>query len=116
MFETGIALFLGVGFWGIYAAVNVDPELLLFGGLWAVAGGFALGLPTGALYHITLYRSLKRIRALPPGWLWRPTSLHARIPKTDRFHVLGWCYLGATGFLVILAGIVITAAGALRLA
>jgi len=115
MFEAVIVLLLGVALWGIYLAMNVGPELLLFGGLWVVAAGFALGVPTGALYHLALYRSLQRTDGLPPGWWWRPTSLHARIPQADRFHVLGWCYLGAAGFFVILVGIAIAAVGALRL-
>jgi hypothetical protein len=115
MLETAIVLLLAAGFWGIHLAMNVDPEWLLFGGMWIVAGGFALGLPTGALYHLTLYRSLRRANALPARWWLRPTSHHDRIPVADRVRVLGWCYLGAAGFLVIVVGIAITAAGALRI-
>lgn len=115
MFETAIVLLLGAGFWGIHLALNAAPEVLLFGGMWVVSAGFALGLPTGALYHLALYRSLRRVDALPTRWWLRPTSLHDRIPERDRFRVLGWCYLGAAGFLVIVAGIAITAAGAFRI-
>jgi len=115
MFEVMIALLIGAGFWAIFLATYIAPELLLFGGLWVTGAGFALGLPTGALYHVALYRSLQRADVLPEGWWWRPTALHARIPRGDRFRVLSWCYLGAAGFLVILVGIAITTAGALRL-
>lgn len=116
MFETFIVLILSAGLWGIYIAMNLNPEMLLFGGLWIVAAGFALGLPMGAVYHYSLYRSLRRADALPARWWLRPTALHDRIPRGDRFHVLAWCYAGAAGFLLILLGIAITASGALRIA
>jgi hypothetical protein len=115
MFETAIVILLGAGLWCIHLAMNVDPELLLFGGIRVVALGFALGLPTGAIYHVALYRSLRRVHALPARWWWRPVSHHDLIPDADRARVLGWCYLGAAGFLVIVLGIAIAFAGALRI-
>ena len=115
MLETFIVVLLSAGLWGIYTAMNLDPEMLLFGGLWIVGAGFALGLPTGAIYHYVLFQSLRRVDALPARWWLRPTTLHDRIPQGDRIHVLGWCYAGAAGFLLILIGIAITASGALQI-
>jgi len=115
MFESLVVLLLSAGLWGIYIAMNLDPAMLFFIGLWVVGAGFALSVPTGAVYHYTLYRSLRRAGALPARWWLRPTAHHSRIPAADRFHVLAWCYAGAAGFLVILVGIAIAASGALRI-
>ena len=116
MFEVLIAVTAGALLWVATLAMHVDPELLLFGGLWTTGAGFAVGLPAGAIYHYVLYRSLERADALPDGWWWRPLSHHDSVPAADRFSVLAWCYAGAAGFLVILTGLAITAAGALRIA
>jgi len=115
MYEAFIVLLLSAGLWGIYIAMHLNPEMLLFAGLWVVAAGFALGLPTGAIYHYALYRSLQRVDALPSRWWLRPTALHDRIPEGDRFHVLAWCAAGAAGFLLILVGVALAASGALRI-
>jgi len=115
MLETVVVLLMGFGLWGIYLALQIAPETLLFAGVWIGAAGFLVGLPAGALYHLLLYRSLGRIDALSARWWLHPTSLHDRIPESDRLRVLAWCYLGAGGFLVIVVGLGVTAAGALRL-
>jgi hypothetical protein len=115
VFEAGIVVGLTGLLWLLQWAANADPELLIWTGLSLVAVGFAFGLPMGAVYHVALYRALRRVDALPRQWWLRPTSLHDRIPACDRGWVLGWCYAGALGFLVILVGIPISAAGAWRL-
>jgi len=89
-------------------------ETVLLGGLWLVAGGLAFGVPTGLGYHVALRRSLLRIGALPARWWLQPTSLHGLIPDADRRHVLGWCYAGAAGFFVTIAGCAAVAIGAWR--
>jgi hypothetical protein len=115
MWEILMVLALAGLMWGAHFAASLDPELLLFGGAWLVGAGFALGLPTGFVYHVALYRSLRRIDALPAQWWLKPTALHGRIPAGDRVWVLGWCYAGAFGLFVILVGIPIGAMGAWRL-
>jgi hypothetical protein len=115
VFEAFLVVTAGALLWLATLAMHLSPELLLFGGLWTTGAGFALGLPTGAIYHYVLYRSLERADALPEGWYWRPLSHHDRVPAADRFAVLAWCYAGAAGFFVILIGLAITTVGALRI-
>ncbi len=106
---------IGLLLWGISLAATLAPELVFWCGVWAVAGGFGLGVPTGAVYHLLLYRSLQRVDALPERWWLRPTTLHDRIPGEDRGAVLAWCYVGAAGFMVIVFGIVLACVGSYRL-
>jgi hypothetical protein len=89
-------------------------ETLLGAGLWLVGGGLLVGLPASAVYHALLRRSLLRVDALPAGWYWNPTSLHARIPAADRSVVLGFCFVGAAGFVGIVAGCAAIALAAWR--
>jgi hypothetical protein len=35
---------------------------------WLLAAGALLGIPTGVLYHLALYRALRGIDALPDDW------------------------------------------------
>jgi hypothetical protein len=108
---------LGVsGFlWALYWSVNAAPEAVFMSGLWLVGSGFAFGVPTGLVYHVLLFRSLRSQGAVPHRWWIRPTSLHHAIPPEYRFRVLAWCYAGASGFFVILIGLPMAATGALRL-
>ena len=85
------------------------PATLLLVGFWTTLGGLALGIPTGALYHVELHRSLSACARLPERWWVSPTSLHGLIPPTDRVRVLGWCYAGAAGFVVTVLGCVLVA-------
>jgi hypothetical protein len=71
-------------------------------------------VPTGLLYHIELRRSLLARDRLPSRWWLRPTSLHAEIRDVDRFRVLAWCYAGAAGFLLSMAGCGLVAVAAVR--
>ena len=87
----------------------LSVEALLGAGLWLVGVGLVVGLPASAVYHALLRRSLLRVDALPSRWYWHPTSLHGRIPAPDRPSVLGFCAVGAAGFLVILVGCVAVA-------
>ena len=112
---VAIVALIGLLFWGVSLAATLSPEMVLWGGIWLVAGGFGLGLPTGAIYHLMLFRSLGRADVLPGNWWLKPTSLHHLIPMEDRFSVLSWCFAGALGFLVIMFGIVLASVGAYRL-
>lgn len=92
----------------------IAPATLLVAGFWLTLAGLAFGVPTGLLYHVELRRSLLARDRLPPRWWLRPTSLHGEIRETDRARVLGWCYAGAAGFLVSMAGCVLAALAAVR--
>ena len=104
---------VAMGGWTVATSL-LSVETVLFGGLWLVAGGLAFGVPTGLWYHVALRRSLLRAGALPARWWLQPTSLNGRIPDTDRRHVLAWCYAGAAGFFVTIAGCAAVAIGAWR--
>jgi hypothetical protein len=85
------------------------PTTLLVVGFWTTLVGLVLGLPTGALYHLELRRSLLACGRLPERWWISPTALHGEIPPADRLRVLGWCYAGAAGFLACMLGCLIVA-------
>ena len=95
-------------------ATMASAESLLQVGIGLAAIGFAYGIPTAIVYHWRLYRSLSRAGRLPPRWWHQPTALHDRIPGADRAGVLFWGAIGGSGFLVIVLGIVLTAAGVWR--
>ena len=84
---------------------------LLITGVWMVVGGFALGVPTGFIYHVQLWRTLKPRGELPAGWVWKPIELNKKLRSYDRMRVLSWCYLGAIGFFVIIIGLVVFVMG-----
>jgi hypothetical protein len=82
----------------------------------AVTGcGLLVGVLAGLVYHAALFRALSPSGALPPGWWWRPTSLHAQLAPAQRRRVLPWFYAGAAGFLVTLAGCALVLAAILTL-
>jgi hypothetical protein len=108
---VALVTLLGVGY-AAWALVPVDALLLL--GVQLVAAGLLFGVPTGAVYHLALRRSLVRAGSLPRRWWLRPTSLHGRIPASDRARVLGWCFAGAAGFFVTVLGCALVALGAVR--
>ena len=114
MLEALIAVGLVLGMGGSVLATTMPPETLLISGSWLVAAGLGFGVPTGVVYHVALYRSLERIGQLPPGWYWRPTALHGRIPSQDRRVVLGFCLAGAMGLGVCVVGCGLVAIAAAR--
>jgi hypothetical protein len=104
---TLLALVSGSVAFGALAA-----DVLLIGGFWIVAAGLAFGLPTGAVYHLELQRSLSRTGTLPRRWWLHPTSHHRLIPPEDSFRVLAWCGAGALGCGVAFLGCAVIALGA----
>jgi len=109
--SIAIVAFLGAFALGLHV---LAVETLLGIGLWLVVAGLLVGLPASAVYHALLRRSLLRLSALPAGWYWSPTSLHGRIPAQDRAAVLGFCFVGAAGFLAIVVGCAAIALAAWR--
>jgi hypothetical protein len=97
---------------GAFAWTSVAADVLLVGGFWIVVAGLAFGLPTGALYHFELHRSLRRAGCLPRRWWLSPTSHHRLIPPEDALRVLGWCGAGALGCGVAFLGCAVIALGA----
>ena len=88
------------------AAAFVPWDVLLDAGYWLCGVGFALGVPTGVVYHVLLYRALKPRDELPHGWIWRPLELNDRLRPGERRRVLAWAWIGGAGFGVIVLGFV----------
>jgi hypothetical protein len=90
-------------------------QTLFIAGAAAVALGLAVGVPAGVGYHIALHRALAPLDALDPGWWWRPTRYHARIPAAERRRVMAWFTVGAAGFLVAVTGCALVLVAALAM-
>jgi hypothetical protein len=86
-------------------------ETLYYSGIWVTATGFALGVPTGFIYHVRLYRALHPRGQLPKGWYWRPIPFNAHLRREERGGVMAWCYIGGFGFVVICIGLLLMGAG-----
>jgi len=114
MGEALIALTLLVAFGALAALLAISPATLAVMGFWTTAAGLAFGVPAGAVYHLALRNALLRAQRLPARWWLNPTSLHDALPDTVRTRVLGWCYAGAAGFLVTIAGCALVAIAAFR--
>jgi hypothetical protein len=106
---AGTLLVFGMG---ALAWTSIAADVLLVGGFWIVVAGLAFGLPTGAVYHLELHRSLRRAGRLPRRWWLQPTSHHRLIPEEDAFRVLAWCGAGALGCGVAFVGCAVIALGA----
>jgi hypothetical protein len=113
MLETALVLgtLLVLGF-GSAAWAQLPPDALLLAGFWLIVGGLAFGLPTGAVYHVELRRSLLRAERLPRRWWLHPTSHHRWLPAHDRPRVLAWCRAGALGCAVVFLGCAVAGLGA----
>ena len=86
-------------------------ETLYYGGIWVALLGFVVGVPTGFVYHVRLFRVLNPRGELPRGWYWRPLRFNSCLRRDERTGVMTWCYLGALGFAIICLGLLIMAAG-----
>jgi len=86
-------------------------ETLYYGGIWFVLAGLVVGVPTGFVYHVRLFRVLRPRGQLPRGWYWRPLRFNSRLRLEERAGVMAWCYIGGFGFVVICIGLVMMAAG-----
>jgi hypothetical protein len=104
---TLLALGLGSAAWA-----EVPPDVLLVAGFWLIVAGLAFGLPTGAVYHVALHRSLLRAGVLPRRWWLHPTSHHRLLPADDAPSVLAWCRAGALGCAVVFVGCAVAGLGA----
>ncbi len=111
MRELLIAFILFVLIAAMGAVVLIPWQTLFKIGIWLITLGFLIGVPTGIVYHVQLYRVLKRRDTLPKGWIWRPTRLHDRLLKGERLKVLAWGITGGLGFFAIVIGQLMLFAG-----
>ena len=101
-----------LGGMGMLALVSV-PALVTVGGAILLVG-VLVGVPTGIMYHVRLYQILHPRGQLDKRWLWHPLALHDCLEERERRRVLPWCYVGAAGFFIIVAGIVVAGVGLAR--
>lgn len=95
--------------------VSITPFLMVELGLWALATGLLIGIPTGWWYHVLLYRRLAARKALPPRWWRRPVELHPCLTPAEYQGIRPWFVAGALGFFLCLAGGVAAISGLLVL-
>jgi hypothetical protein len=114
MGELLIAAAILAGLGVLAALFAIAPATLVVFGFWIAVVGLAFGVPTGAIYHVALRNALLGADRLPARWWLQPTSLHGEIPASARTRVLAWCYAGALGFLVTIAGCALVAVAAFR--
>ncbi|MGB5698146.1 MAG: hypothetical protein WBM46_21025 [Polyangiales bacterium] len=86
-------------------------ETLYYGGIWVTVAGFVVGVPTGLVYHVQLYRVLHPRGELPRGWFWRPLRYNSSLRREERAGVMAWCYVGGAGFVIICFGLLMMAGG-----
>lgn len=95
---TGLAL-LG-------AASMLPWDTALDVGLYLSAAGFAIGIPTGTMYHVALWRELRHLPGgVPARWIWNPIAHHHKLSDSALRRVRPWFYVGGFGFVVISAGL-----------
>lgn len=87
-------------------------EVLYYNGIWVTLLGFLVGVPTGFVYHVRLYRALHPRGELPAGWYWRPIRFNRCLLPEERPGVMSWCYAGGFGFLIICVGLLMMGSGA----
>jgi|WetSurMetagenome_2_1015567.scaffolds.fasta_scaffold422462_2 hypothetical protein len=103
----------GLVVFGLMVAL-LPIEGLLLAGVGCIALGFALGVPSGAYYHLKLYRYLAAHGGVPSGFFWHPTRYHAQLPPSELRKITPWFLLGALGFVLILLGCAIVMLGVWR--
>ncbi|MCP4674868.1 MAG: hypothetical protein GY854_05035 [Deltaproteobacteria bacterium] len=110
MRELLLVIVLVVVFAALGAVALVSWRTLFYVSIWLVVIGIVVGVPTGFIYHVLLYRKLKPRDEIPRGWVWGPIRLNAKLTPRERLLVLPWCYVGAMGFFVIIVGFVLIVA------
>ena len=105
MFEVLIVLGILLGISGIgVLTVVITPPVMIELGLWGLAGGLLVGIPTGLWYHVALYRALAGRVTLPPRWWRTPVELHPLLTPQEYKSVRPWFLAGAVGFLLCVVG------------
>lgn len=105
MFEFLLAGAILVGL-GVIAFITViiTPQIMVELGLWVLAVGLLVGVPTGFWYHVVLYKALAGRIVLKPGWWRRPVELHPLLAPVEFRRVRPWFVAGAVGFVLCCVG------------
>ena len=105
MLELLLVLASLVGFCAIaLITVVVTPQIMIELGLWVLAGGLLIGIPTGLWYHVVLYKQLVPRTTLPPRWWRAPVELHSLLTPQEFRRVRPWFVAGAAGFVLCCIG------------
>jgi hypothetical protein len=111
MIEVAVAGLVAVSLVAAGAALLLPWQTLFYAGAILIAVGFGVGVPTGVVYHVQLYRCLEPRGALSKGWIWNPIDNHVHLRAGERRRVLPWCYTGAAGFVIIALGMLAIVCG-----
>lgn len=104
MIELAVAGFVALSLIAVGAALLLPWQTLFTAGAALIVIGFVVGVPTGVIYHVQLYRCLSPRGVLSKRWIWSPIENHVHLRAGDRPRVLPWCYVGAAGFVLIALG------------
>ena len=89
-------------------AIMLPWTWLLGLGVALTAFGLVVGIPTGAYYHVALYRELSRAGEVPRRWWLHPHHHHDGLADEALGRVRPWFTMGGAGFVFIVLGIVVT--------
>ena len=103
MREILLVLAILGGLVGLALLSQVPWETALRLGWWVTGAGMALGVPTGVVYHVQLYRKLAHRDALPDDWIWRPIRCNDLLAERERGAVLPWFFAGGVGFVIVVS-------------
>ncbi|MBJ79786.1 MAG: hypothetical protein CMH60_00550 [Myxococcales bacterium] len=99
MFELLLAFGVFAGLVGLVLAGQYWDALTLLKSGWALMGfGLLLGVPTGVIYHIKLFRLLAEKQAPTKGWWLDPRPLHQYLTAEEVRRCVPWFYAGGAGF------------------
>jgi hypothetical protein len=109
-----LASVVGLVVIGIITLV-ITPQIMIELGLWVLAAGLLVGIPTGFWYHVVLYRQLAGRITLPSRWWRAPVELHPLLTSSEFRRVRPWFVAGAVGFVLCCVGGVAAIAGLLMM-
>jgi hypothetical protein len=107
-----LATLVAVGLLGFLATI-LSPRLMTAIGLWTLAAGLLVGVPTGFWYHVLLYQVLSPRTRLPQKWWWAPVDLHPLLTQQELARLKPWFAIGGLGFVLSVAGGLAAMAGLL---
>lgn len=111
MIEALVAFGIVVLLASVGLLATLPLEAAAFWGTVVIVAGFLLGVPTGVVYHVLLWRELCRVPPVPKGWIWNPFGHHHRIGKAAERTVIPWAVAGGVGFVLIVIGMAVVTGG-----
>jgi len=93
----------------------VKWESLFVVGILMIVAGMVVGVPTGFVYHVQLYRTLRVKNKIAKGWVWRPFEYHKHLDRGEWRRVMPWAIAGGLGFFVIVIGQALLAAALINM-